>query len=117
VRNGTVYDEINDLIISCDMLITDYSGCAFDAMEAGKKVVLYAVDIENYIDERGMWFQLEELPFPLSRSNQELAEIISAFDEEQYHRDVAAFMKQFGYFNHAHASQQCTEYILHHMDR
>jgi CDP-glycerol glycerophosphotransferase len=112
VRNGTAYDEINDLIISCDMLITDYSSCAFDAMEAGKNVVLYAVDREKYMDERGVWFQLEELPFPLSCSNQELAEVISLFDEEVYHRDVAAFMKQLGFFNHATASKECAAYIL-----
>ena len=39
-------------------------------------VILYANDIENYINERGFYFTFEELPFLLSKNNEELIEII-----------------------------------------
>ena len=69
IINATKYPDVQELIYSCDLLITDYSSTMFESLIANKSVILYANDIENYINERGFYFTFEELPFLLSNNN------------------------------------------------
>lgn len=96
VLNGSAYRDINELIAGCDMLITDYSSCMEDALEAGLPVIRYASDMQAYDGDRGTYFEPEELPFLLAETNDELAERIAAFDGEVYRRKIAAFSERFG---------------------
>ena len=112
VINGTPYPIMNELVIASDLLITDYSSCMFDAMEAGKKVIIYAADIEQYDDDRGFYFDFRELPFQVAENNEELQNIIALFDTEEYSREVSAFRDRVGLFNDGHASERTVKYIL-----
>lgn len=113
ILNGSKYSDINDLIISCDTLITDYSGCMFDGLEAGKKVLLYAMDVNEYMkDERDFYFSFDELPFPLTTSINELTSCIENFDEEEYAQRSAEFSRRIGNFNSADSSRKVSEYIV-----
>ena len=38
----------------CDVLITDYSSVMYDFANSGKKIILFAYDIEDYAGSRGM---------------------------------------------------------------
>ena len=59
------YPDMQELLRACDLLITDYSSSMFDMAVAGKKCVLYVPDLETYLaNERGLYFDLMELPFP-----------------------------------------------------
>ena len=106
IKNGLEYQEINELIVASEILITDYSSCMFDAMEDGKKVIFFATDIAEYLKERGTYFQYEELPFPLTTSNDELIKTIFEYDEEKQCENVKIFMKENGFFNDGLASQR-----------
>lgn len=111
VKNGLEYQEINELIVASELLITDYSSCMFDAMEAGKKVIFYATDLEEYIEERGTYFQYKDLPFPLSRSNEELCVAIAKYDDSKQKELAAEFMKEQGFFNDGQASHRVADRI------
>ena len=115
IMNGSAYSDINDLIIASELMITDYSGCMYDAMEAGKKVFLYATDIEEYTQERGFYFALDELPFPLASSMDEFARNIASFDENKYIMQVEQFAEKIGSFNNAHASERVAAYLIRQM--
>lgn len=113
ILNGTEYDEINDLIIASDFLITDYSSCMFDAMEAGKKVVLYATDIDEYLKgERELYFSFDELPFPLAENENELITLVETFDFTDLEKKKTAFLEKIGCFNNADSSKKVAEYII-----
>lgn len=112
VLNGSKYSEINDLIIACNMLISDYSSCMFDAMQAGKNVLLYATDIDEYLQERGLYFSFDELPFPLAKNEKELFTIVKTFDFDKYKSDVKKFIDRIGNFNNADSSKKVSEYII-----
>lgn len=112
ILNGSKYMDINELIIASDILITDYSSCMFDAMEAGKKVILYATDVESYMDDRGTHFTFKELPFCLAQNNEELGSIIHKFDEKLFVKKVDEFMNQCGFCNCANSSEKIVNYIL-----
>ena len=111
ILNGTVYEDMNELIVACDMLITDYSSCMFDAMECGKKVVLYASDVNEYMDDRGTYFTFKQLPFALAQNNDELNTIIQDFDEMMYLDNVKSFLDICGIVNNGHASEKVVERI------
>lgn len=112
VLNGSSYQDINDLIVSSEVMITDYSSCMFDAMEAGKKVFLYTKDLEAYMADRGSEFDFDDLPFTIAQSNRDLFQAIQEYNEEEYVSKVSGFTKRLGLFNTSHASKDVVEYIL-----
>lgn len=112
VLNGTAYPIMNELIMASDLLITDYSSVMFDAMEGGKKVVIYAEDIDQYVDDRGFYFDIRNLPFPLAENNDELIECLQVFDSETYKQDVRDFREEVGLFSDGTASMRTVNYIL-----
>ena len=58
---------------AADCLITDYSSVFFDFANTRKKIVLFTYDKESYLSDRGLYLDLEELPFPKVSTYEELA--------------------------------------------
>lgn len=112
ILNGSKYDNINELIVSCDCLITDYSSCCFDAMEAHKMVFLYASDYNDYMKDRGTYFDLQKLPASLSQSIDTLIDNINKFDYDKYLSNVEKFESNYGIFNCADSSEKICRYLL-----
>lgn len=89
------YEDIYELLPCINMLITDYSSLMMDAGLAKKHVILYATDVENYIEkERGFYLDFRKLPFPICENTKELMAAIAEYDEElqrerliEYNRD------------------------------
>lgn len=57
--------ETYDVLNAADVLITDYSSVLFDFANSGKKIILFAYDLEEYTADRGMYFPLCDMPFPI----------------------------------------------------
>ena len=113
VLNASDYSSTNELIVACDLLITDYSSCMFYGLEAHKIVMLYASDIDDYTrNERGLYFDIKKLPFPLAQNNDELERIIVEFDNEKYRNEAQRLYDQIGYKTTADSTEQIVEYIL-----
>ncbi len=112
VMDGSIYPSINELIIACKVLITDYSSCMFDGLEAGKRVVLYASDIDKYLDDRGLYMRFDELPFSLCTNNEELERTIVSFDEQNYRKKIEEFKHQLGYINDGHGAERVVDRII-----
>jgi len=68
--------DTNSLLSIVDVLITDYSSIAFDFMAQGKPILYYAYDIEEYAQERGFKFELEEITDNICENNQALSETL-----------------------------------------
>ena len=111
VKDASVNSDINELLTACEVLITDYSSCMFDALNLGKKVFLYAADIETYYQDRGTYFTFQELPFPLAQSNHELIESIITFDEDEYREKISSFKDAYKIFDDGHASERVANQI------
>ncbi|MBC1558798.1 glycerophosphotransferase [Listeria booriae] len=99
VLQATDYPDMQELLVATDLLLTDYSSSMFDMAIAGKKVILYTPDIQEYLaTERDLYFDIQALPFPLAKTPSELMQQVHQFDENNYSQRLAAF----------HASiQQC----------
>lgn len=112
IINGTYYPEINELIIASELMITDYSSCIFDALLANKRIIQYASDIKKYMGDRGTYFSLEDMPFPLAQDNDEMEKQIKDYkvDEEQLRQ--ANFLSSKGSFESGNASQAVADLIV-----
>lgn len=70
--------ETYEFLNICDVLVTDYSSVFFDFAAAGKKIILYAYDREEYLRDKGMYMDMFSLPFPVVEDNHGLLEEINS---------------------------------------
>ena len=68
--------ETYDFLTACDVLITDYSSIFFDFAATRKKIILFVYDYEDYKNKRGLYLDPADLPFPLAKNAEELAQEI-----------------------------------------
>jgi len=109
------YADMQELIAAADILITDFSSCMFDMAIAQKPCILYAPDLEEYIaKERGLYFDIRELPFPIAQNMDDLCDILKKFDIEAYQIALKHFMASIGSFEDGHASERVCQYIIDH---
>lgn len=113
VINGTYYPSVDELISACDILISDYSGCVFAGYKEYKKVILYAPDLEEYMQkERGFTFDFrKDLPSPIAKTNEELIDAIIHYDTAKYTNQMQTLNDLVGYFG-GDAARSCKERIL-----
>ena len=104
IIDASQYQDINELIIASEILITDYSSCMFDAMVAGKIVFLYATDIDEYDKDRGRYFEFADLPFSLAVNNDALMSNVLEHDNLSYTNAVKKFSDSLGLFEGGNSS-------------
>lgn len=111
----STYPDMQELLIASDLLITDYSSSMFDMAVAGKKCVLYVPDLEQYMaNERGLYFDIQSLPFPKARNMDELCHCVGNF--EGYEERCEAFLKEIGSFEDGCSAKRVCDRILQIME-
>lgn len=108
----TNYPDMQELIASCDLLITDYSSTMFESLIADKPVILYAKDINNYKKSRGYYFDLEKLPFLLAKNNSDLEEILRNNNLQTLKNNYLQFTREVSLKETGKASQKIAKIIV-----
>lgn len=80
--------ETYEFLTATDLLITDYSSVMYDYLNLNKPVILYAYDKEDYIENRGMYENIESYPFELVSSLEELEYAIDSSEKEFNYNDL-----------------------------
>ncbi|MDV4150404.1 CDP-glycerol glycerophosphotransferase family protein [Clostridium sp. AL.422] len=111
IINGTLYPDMVELAIASDALISDYSSCVFDSEMLGIPTFIYASDKESYMNDRGFYFQLEELPFLIAEDNEQLMNNIINFDMEKYKLKIEEFHNKVGLKESGKAAKLIVEKI------
>ena len=110
--NATKYSDIQELIAASDIVITDYSSLMFDCAFIHKPCILYMPDYEEYTSkERGLYFDIKELPFPKAYTLDELKECIRNFDKTEYNSKIDAFLDRIGSYEDGHACERISKII------
>lgn len=65
-----------EILNMCDVLITDYSSVMYDFANSGKKLILFAYDMEKYAGSRGMYEDIQGYPFPVVRTAEKVADLL-----------------------------------------
>jgi CDP-glycerol glycerophosphotransferase len=99
VRDVAGIEEITDLYLAADVLVTDYSSAMFDFAVTGKPLVFLAYDLEHYRDAvRGFYWSLEdEAPGPVVRDTDGVVEALRDLDalHRAHSARYAAFQARF----------------------
>lgn len=93
---------------AADCLITDYSSVLFDYANTRKKVVLFTYDCEEYLKNRGMYFGLEDMPFPKAYTYEELARELNI--KKTY--DDTEFVERFCTYDCAEAADKLLSVVI-----
>lgn len=103
-----------DVLGITDVLITDYSSIFFDFLPARRPIVFYAYDLDEYLSERGLYFELSKMPGEIARTIVELGECLDrAADSgiqntEQYDRAVEEFAPR----EQGNAAQRAVAFLM-----
>ena len=113
VHDATRYHDMQELLSVADILITDYSSSMFDFAMQGRPCILYATDANAY--DRGFYFDLKELPFPLTENEEQLLATIESFDNEAYATRLNTFFtERVGLKENGHAAEALAEWMVAH---
>lgn len=110
IINGNLHDDMAEYLYVSDVLITDYSGSLFDYTVTRKPCFLYAPDYETYKNEgRGTYLKIEELPYPIAFTIEELLEKIDSYNETRTYDQVELFNKKIGLIDDGNAANRIVE--------
>lgn len=96
VRDYSEYNNVNDLMIVSDLLITDYSAISFDYSVLCKPIFCYAYDYEKYLSDRGTYFDVDKkYPNKSCRTEEELLNRIKNIDYNAECANTKRFRDEF----------------------
>jgi CDP-glycerol glycerophosphotransferase len=114
--NLSMYDDISELYLISDILITDYSSVFFDYANLKRPMLFFTYDLEKYRDLlRGFYIDIEEeLPGPLLFTTEEIITAINNIDrlQQEYHKKYAAFYDKYCAWEDGHASEKVAKAVF-----
>jgi hypothetical protein len=76
--------ETYDFLSATDVLVTDYSSIMFDYGVTKNKMILFTYDKDEYLEDRGLYLDLEDLGLPITETVDELISELSAKQQHDY---------------------------------
>lgn len=110
-------EDIQELLASVDVLITDYSGITSDFVITGKPVIFYTYDFEDYMKKnRTFYYDIKKiLPGPFVQSGDELIECLedfSWFENLEYQLRYQKFRSMFHTYMDGDSSRRFFDEVL-----
>ncbi len=108
-------DDINDLYVISDILITDYSSVFFDYANLKRPILFYMYDFEEYKNKlRSFYFGIKELPGPISKTEDQLISDLKNIDKywEVNKENYDNFNNKFTYLDDGNASKRVIDKIF-----
>lgn len=113
IINGNLHEDMADYLCACDALITDFSGSLFDIANTNKPCFLYAPDYSHYEgEERGIYLNIQDLPYSFSFCESELLENIYSYDPDIQRKKLVSFNKFLGNIDDGMSSERIAKLIF-----
>lgn len=107
------YEDIGELYIVSDMLITDYSSVFFDYAVLKRPIIFFMYDLEEYKEEiRGFYISLDELPGSICTEEGALIDEVIKCHEGYIHPGHAEFNIKYNYLDDGHATKRVVDVIF-----
>lgn len=106
----SLYPDVSELLLICDMLVTDYSSIAYDFMLLNRPIIHYHADREEYMAQSRLFvYDPEEMPFEIAHNEEELlAMAVNPNDPAENCRRIAEF---YGMHEGGNASAEAAKRI------
>ena len=109
------YDDIAELYLISDILITDYSSVFFDYANLRRPILYYTYDLEKYENVlRGFYIDIHsEVPGPLLKTTEEVIDAILNIEDlkKEYADKYDEFYERFCSFEDGNASKRIDDAI------
>ncbi|GGK01606.1 CDP-glycerol:poly(glycerophosphate) glycerophosphotransferase [Lentibacillus kapialis] len=116
VFDVSFHEDIRELYLISDMLITDYSSVFFDYANLKRPMLFFVYDIEEYRDNlRGFYFDFEaKAPGPLVQTTDEILDVIQEIDQNGFKPSETTqnFYKRFCYLEDGQASERVAKDVF-----
>ena len=122
VINVSEYDDINELYLVSDILITDYSSVFFDFANLNRPMIFYLYDFKEYKENiRDFYFGTAMLPGITANTQEKLEKALSDIINDmnkggnglmRYSTAVAAFNKRFNPIEDGHSAERTVKEIF-----
>lgn len=108
------YPELQELLVFCDALITDYSSAEMDFSLTNRPVLQLVRDLAEY--DRGTYLNPKKLPFPYAETDDELCRNIENFDNDKYQKELEDFNRNvIGLQETGHAAEAVVDWMNKHL--
>lgn len=109
----TRYEDMRDLLLITDLLVTDYSSSAGDFALLKRPIFLYQPDQDKYVqNDRLLYFDVDVSPFTVVHNQKELLDAISNLDLEAAEEQCEHILRFYGTVETGHAARSVAEYIV-----
>lgn len=87
--------DANEVLPIADILIGDYSSIYFDYLYFQRPILFYIPDLQDYLEYRGLYFPVENLPGPYSENLEDILKWLHSIDDvhEQYREKLKSAQK------------------------
>ncbi len=111
IYNVANVDDVNDVYVLADILITDYSSVFFDYANLKRPIIFYMYDLANYKDQiRGFYLELNDLPGEIVEKELDLIkEIKEKSVNFNYDEKYKRFNQKFNYLDDGNSSKRVIE--------
>ncbi|QUW21219.1 bifunctional glycosyltransferase family 2 protein/CDP-glycerol:glycerophosphate glycerophosphotransferase [Sporosarcina sp. Marseille-Q4063] len=114
VINVSTYNDIQELYLLADVLITDYSSIMFDYALLKRPIILYCYDLEEYVTRRGMYFDLiEKAPGPICRTIDDVLYYLNHQENDEiFDEHLERFINEFGSLEIGRSASRVIEQVF-----
>lgn len=106
--------DTNMLLTATDILVTDYSSIVFDYLITERPILFYITDLESYKATRGLTFEIEKLPGPVTDREELVASWVNTIDEIklQYRFAIHAMRNHYLRYDDGNVSKRILSLVL-----
>ena len=111
VYDVSSYENVNDLYIASDLLVTDYSSVFFDYANLKRPIYFFMYDADEYqANARDFYISVDELPGPIAKTQDELVDMIGK-GNAQWQDKYEKFNAKFNYLDDGECAKRVIEKI------
>lgn len=115
VINVSGHEDMQELILVSDCMVSDFSSCMWDFILTGKPCFVFAQDLEDYCSgDRSFFIPVEQWPYPLTGETESLCGAIETFDENAYTQRIRGHLEGFGSHDRGTAAQSLVRILDQH---
>lgn len=112
IKDVSNYQDINELLLISDILISDYSSTMIDYSILERPIISFAYDYDMYKAERGFYFDIKkELPNGIKTSDKEVLDHILKLNYSEESKRTKKFKEKYTEVG-GEATKKCVEVLL-----
>lgn len=106
--------DTNELLAIVDVLITDYSSIFYDYLPLNRPIVFFMYDQEEYIEERGLYFENSDLPGSVEQTASGVTDCVNRILSDEFVPDSVQIeaKEEFCYEEDGSASRRVLDFWM-----